>query len=74
VVFIGASNDSQFRAFDAATGEELWETEIPASAHSTPITYLGSDGKQYVVVVAAGGTSVGADRMSDSLVAFRLPD
>jgi len=74
LVFIGASNDSQFRAFDARTGEELWEAELPASAHSTPITYMGNDGKQYIVVVGAGGTSVGADRMSDSVVAFKLPD
>lgn len=77
LVFIGATNDAYFRAFDAQDGKLLWEAKLPAGAHSTPITYMGSDGKQYVVVVAGGGTSIGradAPRMSDSVVAFRLPD
>jgi quinoprotein glucose dehydrogenase len=77
LVFIGATNDRYFRAFDAESGEMLWETWLPAGAHSTPISYVGEDGDQYVVVVAAGGTSVGrgdAPRMSDSVVAFKLPN
>lgn len=73
LVFIGATNDRQFRAFDSRTGQQLWSTELEASAHSTPITYLGRDGKQYVVVVGAGGTAVGTRRMSDTLNAFVLP-
>jgi quinoprotein glucose dehydrogenase len=74
LVFIGATNDSQFRAFDARTGDELWSVQLPASAHSTPITYMGSDGRQYVVVPAGGGTSIGSGRpASDALVAFSLP-
>lgn len=74
LVFIGASNDRYFRAFDARTGDVLWETELPASAHSTPVTYIGRDGRQYIVVAAGGGTSAGGPRMSDSLVAFALPE
>jgi glucose dehydrogenase len=73
VIFIGASNDRRFRAFDAKTGKMLWETELEASAHATPVSYLGKDGKQYVVVAAGGGTSAGGPEMSDTLVAFRLP-
>ena len=73
LVFIGASNDRRFRAFDAKTGKKLWETELEASAHSTPVTFMGADGKQYVVVAAAGGTSAGGPRMSDTVVAYRLP-
>jgi len=73
LVFIGATNDRQFRAFNSRTGEQLWSVELEASAHSTPMTYLGKDGKQYVVVVGAGGTAVGAKRMSDTLNAFVLP-
>lgn len=73
LVFIGATNDRRFRAFDAKTGRKLWETELEASAHATPISFLGKDGKQYVVVAAAGGTAVGGPRMSDTLVAYRLP-
>jgi quinoprotein glucose dehydrogenase len=73
LVFIGATNDRRFRAFDAKTGKTLWETQLEASAHSTPVTYMGADGKQYVVVAAAGGTSVGGPEMSDTLVAYALP-
>jgi quinoprotein glucose dehydrogenase len=73
LIFIGATNDRRFRAFDAKDGKLLWEVELEASAHSTPVTYLGRDGKQYVVTTAAGGTSAGALKMSDALVAFRLP-
>ncbi|WP_312128140.1 PQQ-binding-like beta-propeller repeat protein [Brevundimonas sp.] len=73
LVFIGASNDSTFRAFDSRTGKQLWSVELDASAHSTPITYMGRDGKQYVVVTGAGGTAVAARRMSDTLNAFVLP-
>jgi glucose dehydrogenase len=73
VIFIGAANDQRFRAFDARNGRLLWEAQLEAGAHSAPITYLGKDGKQYVVVAAAGGTSVGGPQMSDTLVSFTLP-
>jgi len=73
LLFIGATNDRKFRAFDAKTGKLLWEAELEASAHATPITYLGKDGRQYVVVAAAGGTSAGGAQMSDTLVAYTLP-
>ena len=73
LVFIGATNDRRFRAFDAKTGKELWVAELPASGHSTPITYMGKDGAQYVAIPAGGGTSVGTGLpISDALVAFRL--
>jgi glucose dehydrogenase len=73
LVFIGATNDSRFRAFDAKTGAELWTAKLPASAHSTPVTYMGKDGIQYVVVAAGGGTAIGGGLpTSDSLIAFKL--
>jgi len=74
LVFIAATNDRRFRAFDAKTGKELWAAELPASGHSTPMTYMGKDGSQYVVIAASGGTAIGVGLpTSDSLVAFRLP-
>jgi quinoprotein glucose dehydrogenase len=73
LVFIGATNDRRFRAFDAKNGAELFTFELEASAHSTPVTYMGKDGKQYVAIAAAGGTAVGSRYMSDTLVAFALP-
>lgn len=73
LVFIGATNDRRFRAFDAKTGAELWSATLPASGHSTPITYMGKDGAQYVVIPASGGTSIGGGLpISDALVAFKL--
>lgn len=73
LVFIGATNDRRLRAFDARNGRQLWETRLEASAHATPISYMGADGKQYVVVAAGGGTTAGGPEMSDTLVAYRLP-
>jgi quinoprotein glucose dehydrogenase len=72
LVFIGATNDSRFRAFDAETGKELWVTKLPASAHATPITFRGKNGKQYVVIAAGGGNKYNTT-FSDSLIAFALP-
>jgi len=74
VVFIGATTDSRFRGFDAKTGEQLWAADLEASAHATPITYLGKKtGKQFVVIAAGGGGSF-RGKVSDALVAFALPD
>jgi quinoprotein glucose dehydrogenase len=73
LVFIGATIDSHFRAFDAKTGEQLWVTNLEASAHATPITYVGrKTGKQFVVI-AAGGGGYFRGRVSDTLAAFSLP-
>jgi glucose dehydrogenase len=55
LVFIGATVDRKFRAFDAKTGKELWSAELETSAMSTPLTYQGRNGKQYVAIVAGGG-------------------
>ena len=72
LVFIGATVDSYFRAFDARNGKELWSTKLEVPAHSIPSTYMGSDGKQYVVVPAGGGGFLRSP-LGDAVVAFRLP-
>jgi quinoprotein glucose dehydrogenase len=72
LVFIGATIDGYFRAFDARNGKELWSTKLEVPAHSIPSTYLGRDGKQYVVVTAGGGGFLRSPT-SDAVVAFRLP-
>ncbi len=73
LIFIGASDDSRFRAFDAATGKQLWVTKLDAAAHATPATYLGKDGRQYVVVTATGGSFLDSALTSDTITAFALP-
>jgi quinoprotein glucose dehydrogenase len=74
LVFIAATNDRRFRAFDSRTGQELWATELPMSAHAVPITYLTND-KQYVAIVAAGAGAIDdADRLdAQTLIAYALP-
>jgi quinoprotein glucose dehydrogenase len=72
LVFIGATIDGRFRAFDARDGRELWSEVIDAPAHSIPSTYMGRDGRQYVVVAAGGGGFLNSPT-ADALIAFRLP-
>ena len=73
LVFVAATDDSRFRAFDAKNGKELWTFKLGASGHSTPITYMGRDGRQYVAVVATGGSFLDSPITSDALEVFRLP-
>jgi quinoprotein glucose dehydrogenase len=75
LVFIGATNDRRFRAFDAQTGAELWVTDLPLSAHAVPITYAAADGRQYVAIVAAGQLAIDDTGAADaaSLIAYALP-
>ena len=71
LVFIGATTDKFLRAFDAATGEEIWRQRLPFTANATPLTYrLRPDGRQFVVVAAGGH---GWSEPGDALIAFKLP-
>lgn len=54
LVFIAGTNDKRFRAFESRTGKLLWEAKLDAEGHTNPMTYLGRDGKQYVVIVSSG--------------------
>ena len=59
LVFIGATGDSGFRAFDGKTGKELWKTAVDDDVTMTPLTYMGANGKQYIVAVAANVRNAG---------------
>lgn len=72
LVFIGATADERFRAYDTETGELLWEFEGPTSANATPMTYMAG-GKQYVVVATGGHNWVYPFKKGDSVVAYSLP-
>jgi len=74
LIFIGATNDGMFRAFESKSGKLLWEHAIDANGHSVPITYLGKNGKQYVVIMAAGGGGFFGGTPGDSLIAFALAE
>ncbi len=73
LVFIGASADERFRAFDAATGKELWTATLDGSAYATPITYRTSKGQQFVAV-AAGGGGFFSEQTADTMIAFSLAE
>jgi glucose dehydrogenase len=71
LLFIGATNDRHFRAFQSTTGRLLWDIKLEAGAYATPLTYKGRSGKQYVVIVAAGLGDYD-DVGGDSVIAFAL--
>ena len=71
VIFIGATADETFRAFDKDTGRILWQAKLPFGGNATPSTYA-VNGRQYVVISAGGGKS-GRPR-GGMLVAFALPE
>src|SRR5205814_577940 len=62
LVFVGATDDRRFRAFDSKTGTERWAATLDAVGNANPITYRARNGKQYVAIVA-----------TDQLVVFALP-
>ena len=70
LVFIAASRDEYFRAFDRRTGRELWKAKLPAAGYATPATY-SVNGRQYMVI-ACGGGKIGT-KSGDAYVAFALP-
>jgi quinoprotein glucose dehydrogenase len=73
VVFIAATRDEKFRAFNKLTGELLWEADLSAAAGiATPAVYQ-VHGKEYVVI-ACGGGGKQRTKSGDQYVAFALPD
>jgi quinoprotein glucose dehydrogenase len=71
LVFCAGTRDGLIRAFDSDTGEELWAHTLPWGGYATPATYE-SNGRQYVVIAAAGGGKLGGP-VGDAYVAFALP-
>ena len=70
LVFIAASMDNKFRAYDAESGEVLWTARLPAGGQATPMTY-SMDGRQYVVI-AAGGHALDRTTPGDYVIAYAL--
>lgn len=71
ILFIAATRDGKFRAFNKRTGKLLWETNLPAPGYATPSLY-SVNGRQYIVI-ACGGGKLGT-KSGDSYVAFALPE
>lgn len=71
LLFIGATRDEMFRAYDTATGEVLFEYKLPAGGYATPAVY-SVNGKQYIVIACGGGGRM-TTKSGDAYVAFALP-
>ncbi|MDQ0017307.1 quinoprotein glucose dehydrogenase [Variovorax boronicumulans] len=72
VAFLSGTLDQYVRGYDVGNGKELWRSRLPAGGQATPMTYRGSDGRQYVVVAAGGHGSLGT-RTGDHVIAYALP-
>jgi quinoprotein glucose dehydrogenase len=71
LVFIGATGDQQFRAFDSQTGVELWSYALPYTITATPMSFADADGRQYVAITAArSGSGPPGD---EGIYVFALP-
>ena len=55
-----------FRAYDKATGDVLWQTELDAGTSGAPMTYL-HEGKQYIAVAISDNEHEG------EVIALALP-
>ena len=62
LLFIASTDDNRLRALAASTGQELWSDQLDSRGNANPITYLGSDNRQYVAIVA-----------SDTVLTYALP-
>jgi glucose dehydrogenase len=58
LVFVGATSDRRFRAFDARTGAELWSTELGGNGNANPMSYADRSGKQHVAIVSGDTVNV----------------
>jgi quinoprotein glucose dehydrogenase len=72
MAFLSGTLDYYVRGYDLATGAEIWRGRLPAGGQATPSTYLGADGRQYLVVVAGGHGSTGT-KAGDAIIAYALP-
>ncbi|QDL93879.1 membrane-bound PQQ-dependent dehydrogenase, glucose/quinate/shikimate family (plasmid) [Paroceanicella profunda] len=72
VAFLSGTMDYYVRGYDMQTGRELWRARLPSGGQATPSTYMGKDGRQYLVVVAGGHGSTGT-KAGDSIIAYALP-
>ena len=70
LVFVGEGNGN-FNAFDASTGNLLWQTKGDAGVNAPPISYM-INGEQYIAVVAGGNKIMGFPQ-GDFINVYKLP-
>jgi quinoprotein glucose dehydrogenase len=72
LAFLSGTVDYYVRGYDLRDGAEIWRARLPAGGQATPMTYLGEDGRQYLLVVAGGHGSLGT-KAGDAVIAYALP-
>ncbi|MFV0408412.1 MAG: membrane-bound PQQ-dependent dehydrogenase, glucose/quinate/shikimate family [Paracoccus sp. (in: a-proteobacteria)] len=73
LAFHSGTQDYYLRAYDTETGEILWKGRLPSGSQSTPMTYVGKDGRQYIALTA-GGARYNPNDWADYIIAFALPE
>ena len=85
LIFHGGAMDKSIRAYDLRTGKVKWEADLPASAHASPMSYMTSKGKQFVIITvpnpgwryprpAPGDADGPSDNLGGYVIAYALPD
>lgn len=72
LVFFAGTLDFYLRAFDSATGRELWKGRLPVGTQTTPMTYVSPKSGRQFVIAFAGGARESSDR-GDYVIAYALP-
>jgi quinoprotein glucose dehydrogenase len=72
LVFIAATQEAEFRAFDIRSGKKLWAARLPAGGQATPMSFVSPTSGRQMIVLAAGGSFAMKSRMGDWLVAYAL--
>ncbi len=72
LIFFAGTQDYYLRAFETETGREIWRAPLPVGSQATPMSYIGLDGRQYVVIAVGGLNDV--QGRGDYVIAFALPE
>lgn len=73
LVFIAGTQDFYLRAFDSATGKEVWKQRLPVGSQGGPMTYISPKTHKQYVLISAGGARQSPDR-GDYIIAYTLDD
>lgn len=73
LAFHSGTQDYYLRAYETETGTVLWKGRLPSGSQSTPMTYVGKNGRQYIVLTA-GGARYNPNDWADYIIAFALPE
>jgi PQQ-dependent dehydrogenase (methanol/ethanol family) len=74
LLFQGGPNEGVFRAFNARTGQIVWTFRTGSNFRSSPISYAGPDGRQYVAIIGSQlgpNTQVQPDAAADADIRYR---